>query len=380
MKVLLLYDYPAPASGLAMQADLLYRGLQWLGVDVQAVDYTSDAEKTWYYDWFKPDIAVGVGYWGYTPEIVLHPQKHGVLPVPWLVADGFMANYCHTLAALPLILVTSHWVKDVYIRDGLDGKNIEVLPVGCDTDQFTPRPLSDKRVAAMRAELGVGNDQLMILTCGGDLASKGGQEVLEALARIKDQVPDWVYVGKVWPQARTYTQNQLDRELAIRLGLQDRLRLVTDKVSRNYMPYLLSACDIYAAPSRLEGFGMIQVEAGACGRPVVSMRAMGMLDTLVDGETAFLARPAVENRIRETVLGPESGYEPGHRVVFNPPRIADYRANVDDLAEGLLSLMNDPALRQKMGEAGRRRAVECFDYRLVARKFVQIVQDRLGIG
>ena len=55
------------------------------------------------------------------------------------------------------------------------------------------------------------------------------------------------------------------------------------------MPYLIGACDIYAAPSRLEGFGMPQIEAGACGKPVIGIRAMAMLDTLIDGETAFLA-------------------------------------------------------------------------------------------
>ena len=40
------------------------------------------------------------------------------------------------------------------------------------------------------------------------------------------------------------------------------------------MPYLIAACDIYAAPSRLEGFGMPQVEAGACGKPVIGIKAM----------------------------------------------------------------------------------------------------------
>ncbi len=60
------------------------------------------------------------------------------------------------------------------------------------------------------------------------------------------------------------------------------------------MPYLFGACDIYAAPSRLEGFGMPQVEAGACGKPVISIKAMGMLDTLVHEETAFLGKHRIE--------------------------------------------------------------------------------------
>ncbi len=60
--------------------------------------------------------------------------------MPWLVADGYMANYHEVLNALPLILVTSNWVKEIYVRDGLDPDNIEVLPVGCDTDAFMPAP------------------------------------------------------------------------------------------------------------------------------------------------------------------------------------------------------------------------------------------------
>jgi len=65
---------------------------------------------------FEPDVVVGIGYWGHTPQLVLHPQRYGVQPVPWLVADGFIANYQEVLNALPLILVTSNWVKEMYVR------------------------------------------------------------------------------------------------------------------------------------------------------------------------------------------------------------------------------------------------------------------------
>ncbi len=45
------------------------------------------------------------------------------------MADGYIANYQEVLNALPLILVTSNWVKEMYVRDGIDGDKIEVLPV-----------------------------------------------------------------------------------------------------------------------------------------------------------------------------------------------------------------------------------------------------------
>jgi starch synthase len=379
MKVLVLYDYPPPPAGLATQGDLLFKGLKEIGVDVHAAHFESAQEKEWYYRWFVPDVVVGIGYWGHTPHIVLHPKRYGIQAVPWLVADGYVANYHEMLNSLPLILTTSRWVKEVYVRDGLSGANVEILPVGCDTDAFMPRDKNDPRVATVREALGVAPDQIMILTVGGDAASKGAQEVMQALSLIDTQAPDWKYVCKVWPQPRTQQQNEQDHQLAEHLGIEKNVVYATNIVSRNFMPYMIAACDIYAAPSRLEGFGMPQVEAGACGKPVIGIKAMAMLETLVHGETAFLADVAVEVRLREAVVGEAEGYQAGHRVVFQSPRTVDYRASVPDIAAHLLNLMKDAELRKRMGEAGRQRAVENYDYRVVARNFVRIVSERLGI-
>ena len=379
MKVLVLYEYPPTPGGLATQGDLLYKGLLGLGIDVHAVHFESAQEKEWYYRWFQPDVVVGVGYWGYTPHLILHPLRYGVQPVPWLVADGYIANYQEVLNALPLILVTSNWVKEMYIRDGLNGDKIEVLPVGCDTDSFRPYSKDDPKIMAVRDSLGIAPHQIMILTVGGDAASKGSQEVMQAMAIIDTKAPDWKYVCKVWPQPRTKLQNLSDLELASQLGIEKNVTYATNTISRDFMPYLIGACDIYAAPSRLEGFGMPQVEAGACGKPVISIKAMGMLDTLIHGETAFLAEVAKKIVVNEVLLGGESGFEEKHKVVFNKPRTVDYRANVQDISRYMLTLMNDAALRDKMGKAGRERVVANFDYRVVAKKFVQIMNDKLGI-
>jgi starch synthase len=379
MKVLVIYDYPPSPAGLATQGNLLHRGLEELGVDVHSAHFESGQEKEWYYRWFEPDIVVGVGYWGHTPFLVLHPQRYGIQPVPWLVADGFMANYREVLESLPLILVTSNWVKQVYIRDGLSGNNIEVLPVGCDTEAFIPRDKNDPKVATVREALGVAPDQIMILTIGGDATSKGAQEVMQALAINDIKAPDWKYVCKVWPQPRTQAQNLIDIQLANQLGIDRNVVYTTNVISRNFMPYLLSACDIYASPSRLEGFGMIQVEAGACGKPVIGIKAMGMLDTLVHGENALLAEVAQEIMLKEAIVGQESGYNGRKRYVFNEPRVVDYRASVYDIADYLMKLMTDEKLRNKMGSTGRERAVKYFNYRVVAKRFVEIVTEKLNL-
>ena len=380
MKVLVLYDYPPSPAGLATQGSLLHKGLEELGVDVCSVNFESAQEKEWYYRWFEPDVVVGVGYWGHCPHLILHPQRYGLKAVPWLVADGYMANYQEILEDLPLILVTSNWVKKVYMRDGLSGKNIEVLPVGCDTDAFCPRQMSDPKVVAVREALGVPPDQIMILTVGGDAASKGAQEVMQALAINDPKAPDWKYVCKVWPQPRTEQQNLVDMQLATHLGIEKDVVYTASRISRNFMPYLLAACDIYAAPSRLEGFGMIQIEANACEKPVVGIKAMGMLDTLVHGKTAFLAAVAQEVRMKEAILGDESGYEPQHRVVFKRPRTVDYRASVHDIANYLMDLMGNSELRAKMGKSGREHVIENFHYRVVAQRFVKLISERLGVS
>jgi glycosyltransferase involved in cell wall biosynthesis len=126
------------------------------------------------------------------------------------------------------------------------------------------------------------------------------------------------------------------------------------------MPFLLSACDLYAAPSRLEGFQMGQVAAGACGKPVLGIRAMAMGETLVDGETALLAAVA-------------------HETPFSNSRVVDYRASVADLTTHLRALLTRPELRAQMGEAGRRRVVERYGYRILAKHFVEIVRAKLPL-
>jgi starch synthase len=376
MKILLLYHYPPAPGGLPTQGDLLYRGLVDIGVEAHAVNLRSDLEKEWYYRWFQPDVVLGVGFWGDVPDIVLHPQRFGLCAVPWLLADGYVANYRDILNALPLMLVTSNWVRETFVRDGIRADHSVVLPVGCDTDSFIPRQPLDPKLRAVRDTLGMLPGELLILTVGGDAASKGAREVMAALATLGDEVPPWRYVCKVWPQERTEVQNQLDVALASSLGIQDRVRFHTHLVSRNLMPYLLAACDVYAGPSRLEGFGMPQVEAGACGKPVIGIRAMAMLDTLVHGETALLAKVAETIHITGAVLGPEAGFAPGHHVVFDKPRVADYRASPQDIAVYLKLLLNDAALRLRMGAAGRRRVVAHFDYRHVARRLVEILTER----
>jgi alpha-maltose-1-phosphate synthase len=179
---------------------------------------------------------------------------------------------------------------------------------------------------------------------------------------------------------RTVEQNRIDLELALHLGIDKKVVYCTNVVSHNFMPYLLAACDIYAAPSRLEGFGMLHVEANACGTPVIAINAMAFLDTMVHGETAFLAEVAEERKIDSAVFGEGHGIDDSHRIVFPCPRTAEYRASVPDIAKYLRRLIEDSGLRRRMGGAGRKHVAALFDYRVVARRFLKIVSERVGIS
>ena len=125
---------------------------------------------------------------------------------------------------------------------------------------------------------------------------------------------------------------------------------------------------------------MPQVEAGACGKPVIGIKAMGMLDTLVHGETALLAEIAQEILLKETMVFAETDSKERQKIVFPSPRTVDYRASVHDIATYLMDLMESPDLRQKLGEAARKRVVEQFDYKVVAKRSVEIISTRLGIS
>ena len=379
LRALLLYEYPPPPAGLATQGHLLYRGLRELGLDCMPAHLTGSLQKEWLYQWFKPDVAIGVGYWGQMPELVIHPRRFGVEAVPWLVADGWVANYQNELNSLPLILTTSAWVKETYVRDGVSPERMVVQPIGCDLASFVPLPKDYPKVRAVREALRIPDQVKLILTIGGDGASKGSQEMMHALAQIDKKFPNWRYVCKVWNQPRTEKQNALDIELAQELGIRDKVSYVDGVLAREFMPYLYNACDIYAAPSRQEGFGMPHVEAQACGKPVLSVDAMGIKETVIDGETGFLARVAEWISITEGEVSEAVGYPEKRVIKFDSPKVIAQRANVDDLTRDVLKLLSDDGLASRMGAAGRRHVEQNFDYRDVAKNVLKLIQERVPL-
>ncbi len=376
MRVLVMYEYPPQPAGLDTQGDMLYRGLRENGVDCMPAPRGGDLQKQWLYELYQPDVTVGVGWWGFVPQIVQHPKRFGIQAVPWLVADGWVANYQDELNALPLILTTSAWVSENYVRDGVKADSMVVQPIGCYLDTFHPIPRSEAQVSAVRRALGIADDEVFILTIGGDGASKGAQEMMKALAKVDAQFSKWKFICKVWDQERTMVQNRLDMELAEELGIRDKVKYVGGVITREFMPYLYNACDIYAGPSRQEGFGMPHVEAQSCGKPVLSIDAMGIKETVIHGETGFLADVAEWISISEGAVGPNGGFAEPRTIKFDEPKVIGCKADVDQLANYVLRLMTDPGLRDAMGVAGRSHVVQKFDYRDVAARVMSLIKER----
>jgi glycogen synthase len=111
---------------------------------------------------------------------------------------------------------------------------------------------------------------------------------------------------------------------------------------------LYSHAAVFVCPSIYEPFGIINLEAMACGVPVIASAVGGIPEVVVDGETGFLV--PLEQMT-------ESPFDP-----VNPEKFSR------DLAARLNALMADPAKRQAFGEAGRRRAIEVFSWSAIARQ------------
>ncbi|MEK6819211.1 MAG: glycosyltransferase family 4 protein, partial [Nanoarchaeota archaeon] len=330
MKLLVLYPHPPEPDGVSMQGHYLIKGLKENGVEVLPCDRENNIQKEWSYLSFKPDAVIGIGFWADAPGLIHNPEEYGMLAVPWFNADGWVANYHDDLNRLPLLVATSNWVKSTYIRDGVKGDNIHVCPIGFDPEYFHPIPRNDDKVKELRKLLDIQEDEKMILTIGGDATSKGAQEMFKALSKIGDKFTKWKYVLKVWDSFSADDHGNEEEKLIKELALdEDRITYLRGKLSPEFIGVLLNACDIYAAPSRLEGFGMIQLEAQACGKPVISINVGGPKDTVVHEKTGFLVDVEKEIKLEKEWAYPWMGFETEHQIEFKEPKTFAYRANID---------------------------------------------------
>ncbi|MEV6606616.1 glycosyltransferase [Kutzneria sp. NPDC051319] len=217
------------------------------------------------------------------------------------------------------------------VRMGVPRSRISVVPCGVDVRQFTP-----SGPAAARGQ------RHRLLAVGRLVPRKGFDIPIEALARLPHT--ELLIAGGPQPSGLSSdAEARRLRQVAIRCGVNDRVTLLGQK-SREEMPALLRSADVVVCTPWYEPFGIVPLEAMACGVPVVAAATGGLTDTVVDGVT-------------------------GKHV---PPRDAVA------LARALRPLLDDPTLRAAYGAAGCDRAHARYSWDRIATDTTQVYR-RAGV-
>lgn len=199
-------------------------------------------------------------------------------------------------------------------------ERVVVIPPGVDTTHFYPRP----RTAA-RQVVGVDESTFMILFVGRIEPLKGLDTLLRAvklLARRCCTLQDFtvVIIGGDSPAEGTRNR-EMERLMALcdRLGLQDLVTFL-GKRGQDVLPYYYAAADVVVMPSYYESFGMVALEAMACGTPVVASKVGGLLFTVIDGVTGYHVPSgdavALSQRLEYLKTHPDVGRQLGQHAFY----------------------------------------------------------------
>jgi len=284
------------------------------------------------------------------------PEAASLAPLRWCrgrrgrlrvisYAHGEEVTACAASGQLRRIMRLAHGAVDLMIANShntarlleghIDPAKVRVVHPGVELAEF-----ADARQQGVRWRGAQGlTDHLVVATLGRLDPRKNHAAVIEAVARLAPRFPRLTYVV-----AGAGRQAQALQELATRRGVADRL-LLLGAVSDDLRLAILGACDVFAMPAirvgtDVEGFGMVFLEAGACGKPVLAGRAGGQAEAVIDGVTGLV----VDGTRQEEV----------------------------DAA--LARLLDDAALRASLGAAGKDHAAG-FAWPKVVQQIVELVED-----
>jgi len=218
-----------------------------------------------------------------------------------------------------LLTVSSSSAADIADDFGVQPDQLNVVPLGVDTDLF--KPAEAPRVPGR-----------IIAISSADRPLKGIGHLLQAVARLRaGHDVELQLVAKLEPNGPT-------EKLIAELGISDIVHVVSG-LSDSDLAALFASAEIACIPSLYEGFSLPAVEAMASGTPIVASRAGALPEVLGSGgECADLVAPG----------------------------------NVDELTAALSRLLDSPGRRQWLGTAGRRRALDVFSWESVAAQTVRI--------
>lgn len=223
-------------------------------------------------------------------ELLFNPASS----VPGL-SNGYEALRKAAVSEVDAFFPVSHYTADLLHDLGVSRERLHVVPNGTDPDHFRPH-----NSTSVRDRLGLG-DRPVLLTVGRLVRRKGVDTVLRALRQIASSLSDVQYVVVGTGPDR----NRLEA-LATQLGVRERIHFV-GRVSHEDLPLFYSTADLFVMPARedppdVEGFGLVFLEANACGTPVVGARTGGIPDAIVEGETGLLIPPSAPEKLAQSVL------------------------------------------------------------------------------
>lgn len=236
-------------------------------------------------------------------------------------------------SAQRVLCVSEHTRQRLAGTNGIGVDRLSLLPNTVDESRFAPGEPSPR----IRGRFGIGPDQPVILTVNRLVAEesyRGYDVVLRAFPAIRAEIPDvrWIIGGKGNDAAR------LDNEIK-RLGLQDCVHL-TGFVPDEDLPDCFRSCDLFVMPSRLEGFGIVYLEAMACGKPALGGNADGARDALDHGRLGILVDPDDHAAMAAEIIRFLKGEHP-NRLLYDPVRLraemlalygpARFRARLEEL-------------------------------------------------
>jgi D-inositol-3-phosphate glycosyltransferase len=199
------------------------------------------------------------------------------------VETDIMVQADWLVAATPLERAQMTWLY------GADPGKIQVIPCGVDLGLFKPIPQAEAR-----AELGLPADHQMVLFVGRIEPLKGIDTLLRAMALLARDCPNWQerlcvsVIGGDPTNSSASANAEMERlkRLRTELGIGD-LVVFLGAQDQDALNVYYSAAEVVVIPSHYESFGMVALEAIACGAPVIASKVGGLAFTVQDGITGF---------------------------------------------------------------------------------------------